>query len=457
MKPESAFGCDSTPIAVTPLQDSVASPLLGFAGLVPANDAFASESASLVALRGLAAAYNPSAAGKSPTILRLEKADPKQLAQALTRAAAQLSVGDSLILDIPGRTSCGGSGVTRDQLGCALFKAGFGNSLTWAGRAVLRAEARRMKWLAAFLPNSALGAGHSDPDDVSNKILPPADRIFCLARRSQWASATERRIKLSVVLPVYNEKSTFRDVMDQLLAKEMDGVDIEICLVESNSTDGTRDDVLTFKDHPRIKLLLEDAPRGKGHAVRAGLAMASGDIVLIQDADLEYDLADYERLIAPIRACETSFVLGARHHASERQEWKLRHFEDAARLSSLLNYGHLFFTWFLNVIFFQRLRDPFTMYKVFRRDCIYALRFECNRFDFDHELVGKLIRNGYPPTEIDVTYKSRSFDEGKKISIMGDPPTWICACVKHRFSRLREWPPAATAVIMAETERSATE
>ena len=103
------------------------------------------------------------------------------------------------------------------------------------------------------------------------------------------------------------------------------------------------------------------------------------------------------------------------------------------------------------MVFDQRLRDPFTMYKVFRRDCIYGLRFECNRFDFDHEIVGKLVRNGYSPVEIDVKYRSRSFDEGKKISIFRDPPTWIRACLKHRFSQLREWPVAAAPTVAVAT------
>lgn len=417
-----------------------------------------SESPQHAALKAVATAlaHRTGTSQSRTKLLRLERTDQTLLSDALAGAAAKLAVGDSLILDIAGKTAASESGITRDQLGCALFKAGFENSLIWAGRSVLRAEALRMKWFAALLPNSALGAGDPSPAGLSPHITPGSDRILCLARRSRKAPPAERRITLSVVLPVYNEKPTFRNVMEQLLAKEIDGVDIEICLVESNSKDGTRDDVLAFAGHPRVKLLLEDRPSGKGHAVRAGLNMASGDIVLIQDADLEYDLDDYERLIAPIRAGETSFILGARHHETEKHDWKIRHFEDATRMSNLLNYGHLFFTWFLNVLFLQRLRDPFTMYKVFRRDCIYTLRFECNRFDFDHELVGKLIRNGYPPREIDVTYRSRSFNEGKKVSVLGDPPTWIRACLKHRFSQLRDWPPAAPAAV-AETQRAAAE
>jgi hypothetical protein len=86
------------------------------------------------------------------------------------------------------------------------------------------------------------------------------------------------------------------------------------------------------------------------------------------------------------------------------------------------------------------MRDPFTMFKVFRRDAINNVRFECDRFDFDIELVGKLIRQGYSPREINIRYTARSFDEGKKVRVFGDPPTWIKACLRHRFSVLHAWP-----------------
>jgi hypothetical protein len=103
-----------------------------------------------------------------------------------------------------------------------------------------------------------------------------------------------------------------------------------------------------------------------------------------------------------------------------------------------MNFGHLFFSTLFNVTYGTRLRDPFTMYKVFRRDCLHGLRFEANRFDFDFELAGKLVRAGYRPIEIPVNYRSRSFTEGKKVSFFRDPLTWIVACVKYRFQPLRK-------------------
>jgi glycosyltransferase involved in cell wall biosynthesis len=227
--------------------------------------------------------------------------------------------------------------------------------------------------------------------------------------------------------------------LDRLLAKTIPGVEIEICLVESNSTDGTREEVMHYANHPRIQLVLESKPSGKGHAVRAGLVAATGDFVLIQDADLEYDLGDYEKLLAPLLDGRAEFVLGSRHPAGEKV-WQLRQFSDQQTAAHIMNVGHLIFAWMLNVTFGQKMRDPFTMFKVFRRDAIHNVAFECNRFDFDLELVGKLIRQGYRPREIDIKYNSRSFKEGKKVSALRDPPTWVRACLKHRFSNLHVWP-----------------
>jgi glycosyltransferase involved in cell wall biosynthesis len=238
---------------------------------------------------------------------------------------------------------------------------------------------------------------------------------------------------LSVVVPIYNEAATVRSALDAILAKEISGWRLEIIMVESNSTDGTRDIVLTYADHPRVKLILEEKARGKGRAVRAGFARATGDVILIQDADLEYDLNDYDVLLAPIATGRQSFVLGSRHSAGG---WAIRKFSDQPLQALILNCAHWGFTLMINVSLGIWLHDPFTMYKVFRRDCLEGLTFECNRFDFDWELLIKLIRRGHRPIEIPISYKSRSFKEGKKISMVRDPITWIWALLKFRFRRI---------------------
>lgn len=238
---------------------------------------------------------------------------------------------------------------------------------------------------------------------------------------------------LSVIVPIYNEAATVRLALEAILAKQVPGWTLEIILVESNSTDGTRDIVLSFRSHPRVKLLLEDRPRGKGHAVRAGFAVATGDVILIQDADLEYDLDDYDVLLAPLAAGRQSFVLGSRHGQGG---WAIRKFSDQPLQALILNCAHWGFTLLINGSFGIWLRDPFTMYKVFRRDCLEGLTFECNRFDFDWELLIKLIRRGHRPIEIPISYQSRSFKEGKKISMLRDPITWLWALARFRFSRL---------------------
>ncbi|OHE86763.1 MAG: hypothetical protein A3G75_01980 [Verrucomicrobia bacterium RIFCSPLOWO2_12_FULL_64_8] len=252
-------------------------------------------------------------------------------------------------------------------------------------------------------------------------------------RRAPPPNPLPERPTLSVIVPVFNERRTVKAALDAIVAKRIAGWNIEIVIVESNSTDGTRELVLGYRDHSHVKLVLEDGPRGKGHAVRHAFAHLSGDVVLIQDADLEYDVADYEALLAPIAAGTHRFVLGSRH---ARNRWFVRNFDDQMVHAFILNAAHWFFTALLDVSLGLTLRDPFTMYKVFRRDCLAGLTFECDRFDFDWELLIKLVRKGHRPIEIPVSYRSRSFKEGKKISILRDPPTWIRALLKYRFQRL---------------------
>jgi glycosyltransferase involved in cell wall biosynthesis len=238
---------------------------------------------------------------------------------------------------------------------------------------------------------------------------------------------------VSIIVPIFNEGPTARVALDAIVAKAVPGFEFEVIIVESNSTDGTRDIVLDYRGHPRVRLILEEAPRGKGHAVRAGLAQATGDIVMIQDGDLEYDLADYERLLVPIATGRQAFVLGSRHGQGG---WAVRKFTDQKVRAFVLNVAHWTFTLMLDSSLGIWLKDPFTMYKVFRRDCLAGLKLESNRFDFDWELLIKLVRKGYRPIEIPITYRSRSFAEGKKVAMFRDPVTWMWALVKYRCQRL---------------------
>ena len=240
-------------------------------------------------------------------------------------------------------------------------------------------------------------------------------------------------VTVSVVVPVYNEISTVREALDALVAKRIAGYQLQLVIIESNSTDGSRAVVQSYQGNPAVTVILEDAPRGKGHAVRAGLAAASGEIIMIQDADLEYDLGDYEKLLAPIASGQRDFVLGSRH---TKKGWAIRKFTDQRFHALVLNLAHWTFTLMINASLGIWLNDPFTMYKVLRRKCLAGLRLECNRFDFDWELLIKLVRKGYRPIEIPVSYHSRSFKQGKKVSLFRDPLTWMFALVKYRFQPL---------------------
>jgi hypothetical protein len=287
---------------------------------------------------------------------------------------------------------------------------------------------------ARFFPGETLQADLFREGFESPRLRRVGDAIVASARRSTLPPPPQRSQRLSVIMPVYNEAATFDTTAALVLAKEIPGVEIDVVMVESNSTDGSREKVLRYSDHPRVRVILEDRPLGKGHAVRAGLEAARGDFVLIQDADLEYDVDDYDVLLEPLRACEVGFVLGMRTNPDG--SWGMRQFGQRGWTSHIMNLGHEVFLTLFNVVYGQRLRDPFTMYKVVRRDCLHGLSFESNRFDFDWELAAKLVRAGYHPREIPVTYRSRSFHEGKKVTMIRDPITWVRACFKYRFVKL---------------------
>lgn len=294
-----------------------------------------------------------------------------------------------------------------------------GGDHTWLRESLVMRESLARFWPDWNAFHKLLLASNFDQIWLSN---PESDQKGSpLVIISARIGTKRERPMVSVIMPVFNEFSTFNESINRVLAKEVTGVDIQVIIVESNSTDGTRELVAKYEGHERIDIIWQESPSGKGYAVREGLTAAKGDIILIQDADLEYDVNDYDSLIDELTSWRSSFVLGSRHTGN----WKVRKFNDMPIIASLFNLGHIFFVWVINALIGSSMKDPFTMYKVFYRDCIYGLNFRYNRFDFDHELVIKLYRKGFHPTEIPVNYQARSFSEGKKVSIFKDGISWI--------------------------------
>jgi glycosyltransferase involved in cell wall biosynthesis len=226
-----------------------------------------------------------------------------------------------------------------------------------------------------------------------------------------------------VIVPVYNEDRYVRDVVEALLAKDLP-IDHEVIIVESNSDDSSRAIVREFEGAPRVRLILQDRPRGKGNAVREALAAATGTIVLIQDADFEYDLDDYDALLEPLLQRRSNFVLGSRSLGLD--DWKVRQYATSRVKGFLMNFAQVVFARTFNLLYQQKVTDINTMLKVFRRECVEGIHLTGNGFNFDIELVCKIVRNGFDPLEVPVNYVARGFDEGKKINFLLDayPSYW---------------------------------
>jgi len=318
----------------------------------------------------------------------------------------------------------------REHLHLLMLKAGFAE--VWMARERVGSAADRSERapLAARAVSAAVRLG------LQTGLMHYERRRMTTVLVSARALPAPDKPKLSIVMPVYNERATFRDSIEAVLAKDLGQVEKELIVVESASTDGTTELVRAYAGRPGVRLIFQESPRGKGHAVREGLKAATGSLVLIQDADLEYDVEDYDALLEPLLAHRAVFVLGTRHAG----EWKMREFSGAPLLSLFFNLGHVFFTMVLNVLLHERMTDPFTMYKVFHRDALYGLDFVCNRFDFDHELVIKLVRKGYRPHEVAVNYASRSYGEGKKVSVWRDALTWLWTDLRLRLGALGRRP-----------------
>jgi glycosyltransferase involved in cell wall biosynthesis len=212
-------------------------------------------------------------------------------------------------------------------------------------------------------------------------------------------------MKLSVVIPVYNEEQTIREVVERVLAVDLGAIEKEIIISNDGSSDGTRGaiDASTWAADPRITIHHNQINLGKGAAVRLGLHYATGDIVLVQDADLELDPQEYGRLLAPILAGESDVVYGSRF------------LKPTHRISLRTRIANRGLTWLTNVLFLARLSDMETAYKVFRREVLSTVRLRCVGFDFEPELTARLLRAGHRIVEVPIGYHPRREDEGKKI------------------------------------------
>jgi glycosyltransferase involved in cell wall biosynthesis len=212
-------------------------------------------------------------------------------------------------------------------------------------------------------------------------------------------------MKLSIIIPVYNEEQTIREVIDRVWLVDLGGLDREVIIANDGSSDGTRlaIDASRWSNDPRVKTYNSPINLGKGAAVRFGIGMATGDILLVQDADLELDPNEYGRLLAPILDGRTDIVYGSRF------------LNPTGRIAFRRRVANQFLTVLTNMLFGARLTDMETAYKVFRREAIEGIQLRCVGFDFEPEITAKLLRAGRRILEVPIGYQPRRADEGKKI------------------------------------------
>lgn len=241
-------------------------------------------------------------------------------------------------------------------------------------------------------------------------------------------------IKFSIIIPVYNERATVNALIDRVLAVPLDGIEKEVVIVEGSSTDGTRELVRSYEGRRDVRVIYEDSPQGKGAAVRRGLALATGEILLIQDGDLEYDVADYPRLLAPLLKGRCDVVFGSRA-MDPAQRWQYRQFRGRwERLYGLLvNWGGHFYTILFNLLYGTRLTDGATMFKIFRTEHLKGLALRSNGFDYDWEIIAKLAKQGRRFLDLPIVYKARTRAEGKKIRFWRDGTRVLIAILRYRL------------------------
>ena len=229
-------------------------------------------------------------------------------------------------------------------------------------------------------------------------------------------------MKLSIIIPVYNEEQTIGEVIERVWMVDLGSLDREVIIANDGSSDGTRRaiDASPWMNDPRVKAYNSPINLGKGAAVRLGLAFATGDILLVQDADLELDPNEYGRLLAPILDGRADIVYGSRFLAP------------SGRVALRRRLANRFLTGLTNILFGSRLTDMETAYKVFTREALAGIRLRCVGFDFEPEITAKVLRSGRRIVEVPIGYKPRREDEGKKIHWI-DGVDAIYALIKCRL------------------------
>lgn len=229
-----------------------------------------------------------------------------------------------------------------------------------------------------------------------------------------------KTVLLSIIIPVYNECHTIREILEKVEGATLPhGVQREIIIVDDGSSDGTRDILKTLPKH--IEIILHERNRGKGRAVKTGFAAATGDIIIIQDADLEYDPRDYTAVVTPILEGKAKVVYGSRRLCKENKQY--------SGISFFM--GGILLSWLTTILYFQRITDEPTCYKVFSKDIIETLKIENDKFAWEPEITAKILKRGFGILEVPIRYYPRDKKHGKKIN-WKDGVSAIWTLLKYR-------------------------
>lgn len=262
-------------------------------------------------------------------------------------------------------------------------------------------------------------ASVSDQHRTADLAIENLERISdVLAANSDRDERSKMSPKLSIVIPVFNECGTIVQVIESVRKLE---VDKQIIVVDDGSTDGTRLVLEALRDMPEVEVFFHTVNQGKGAALQTGFRLAEGEIVIVQDADLEYNPEDILRVIEPIERGETSIAFGSRYLEPNHQNSSVVH--------RLGNWG---LTALSNLMNGQHLTDMETCYKAFRREVLKGIMIEQRRFGFEPEITAKIARRGLNIIEVPVRYNARSWNEGKKIGLR-DLVSAIYCIVRYRW------------------------